>query len=131
MAKFAGLRDPVTLDFENSTIAYCVDAFSITIGALMGTSPVTAYIESATGISGTSFTFVYHIIRKQPLTSLGPDRGWQNRDHGDGHGFCIFHIGVLCSSFRFNPPVGNWWRFGHRGFAYDEEVRWLFCALLT
>jgi AGZA family xanthine/uracil permease-like MFS transporter len=51
MAKFAGLRDPVTLDFENSTIAYCVDAFSISIGALMGTSPVTAFIESATGIS--------------------------------------------------------------------------------
>ena len=55
MAKFAGLRDPVTLDFENSTIAYCVDAFSISMGALMGTSPVTAYVESATGISGTSF----------------------------------------------------------------------------
>lgn len=51
MAKFAGLRDPVTLDFERSTIAYCVDAFSISMGALMGTSPVTAFIESATGIS--------------------------------------------------------------------------------
>lgn len=51
MAKFAGLRDPVTLDFENSTIAYCVDAFSISMGALMGTSPVTAFIESATGIA--------------------------------------------------------------------------------
>ncbi|KAI0776915.1 permease family-domain-containing protein [Trametes elegans] len=51
MAKFAGLRDPVTYDFENSTIAYCVDAFSISMGALMGTSPVTAFIESATGIS--------------------------------------------------------------------------------
>lgn len=53
MAKFAGLRDPVTMDFERSTIAYCVDAFSISMGALMGTSPVTAFIESATGISGT------------------------------------------------------------------------------
>lgn len=51
MAKFAGLRDPVTMDFENSTIAYCVDAISISMGALMGTSPVTAFIESATGIS--------------------------------------------------------------------------------
>ncbi|KLO07302.1 hypothetical protein SCHPADRAFT_945397 [Schizopora paradoxa] len=51
MAKFAGLRDPVTKDFENSTIAYCVDAFSISMGALVGTSPVTAFIESATGIS--------------------------------------------------------------------------------
>ncbi|KAH7102477.1 xanthine/uracil permease [Auriculariales sp. MPI-PUGE-AT-0066] len=51
MAKFAGLRDPVTHDFEGSTIAYCVDAFSISMGALMGVSPVTAYVESATGIS--------------------------------------------------------------------------------
>ena len=51
MAKFAGLRDPVTLDFERSTIAYCVDAFSISMGALMGTSPVTAFVESATGIA--------------------------------------------------------------------------------
>jgi AGZA family xanthine/uracil permease-like MFS transporter len=51
MAKFADLRDPVTLDFEGSSIAYCVDAFSISMGALMGCSPVTAYVESATGIS--------------------------------------------------------------------------------
>ena len=51
MAKFAGLRNPVTMDFENSTIAYCVDALSISLGALMGTSPVTAFVESATGIS--------------------------------------------------------------------------------
>lgn len=61
MVKFAGLRDPVTLDFENSTIAYCVDAFSISMGALVGTSPVTAFIESATGIAGTSSP-QYHII---------------------------------------------------------------------
>ena len=51
MAKFAGLRDPVTMDFEGSTMAYCIDAFSISMGALMGTSPVTVFVESATGIS--------------------------------------------------------------------------------
>jgi len=51
MAKFSGLVDPVTKDFERSTVAYCVDAFSISMGSLMGTSPVTAFIESATGIS--------------------------------------------------------------------------------
>lgn len=55
MAKFAGLRDPVTLDFERSTVAYCVDAFSISMGALLGVSPVTAFVESATGISGKSY----------------------------------------------------------------------------
>ncbi|KJA17332.1 hypothetical protein HYPSUDRAFT_206272 [Hypholoma sublateritium FD-334 SS-4] len=51
MAKFAGLRDPITMDFEGSSIAYCIDAICISLGALMGVSPVTAYIESATGIS--------------------------------------------------------------------------------
>jgi len=50
MARFAGLQDPETMDFENSTIAYCVDAFAISMGALMGTSPVTTFVESATGI---------------------------------------------------------------------------------
>lgn len=54
MAKFAGLRDPVTFDFEGSSVAYCVDAFCISMGALLGSSPVTAYVESATGISGKS-----------------------------------------------------------------------------
>jgi len=58
MAKFAGLRDPVTLDFEGSSIAYCIDAFSISMGALMGVSPVTAYIESATGISGGCYFYL-------------------------------------------------------------------------
>jgi len=52
MAKFAGLRDPVTMDFEGSTVAYCVDAVCISMGALLGTSPVTSFIESAAGIAG-------------------------------------------------------------------------------
>jgi hypothetical protein len=51
MAKFAGVRDPVTQDFEHSAWAYCVDALSIALGALLGTPPVTAFIESATGIA--------------------------------------------------------------------------------
>jgi len=62
MAKFAGLRDPVTLDFENSTIAYCVDAFSISMGALVGTRPVTAFIESATGIAEGGKTGITAIV---------------------------------------------------------------------
>lgn len=40
------------MDFENSTIAYCVDAIAISMGALMGSSPVTTFVESATGIRG-------------------------------------------------------------------------------
>lgn len=62
MAKFAGLRDPVSLDFENSTVAYCVDAFCISMGALMGTSPVTAFVESATGISEGGKTGITAVV---------------------------------------------------------------------
>ena len=51
MARFANLIDPVTQDFEGSSVAYMVDALGISIGALLGTPPVTAYIESGAGIS--------------------------------------------------------------------------------
>jgi adenine/guanine/hypoxanthine permease len=51
MARFAGVIDPVTQDFEGSSVAYMVDAMGISIGAIMGTPPVTAYIESGAGIS--------------------------------------------------------------------------------
>lgn len=51
MAQFADLIDPVTQDFEGSSIAYMVDAVSISIGALLGTPPVTAFVESGAGIS--------------------------------------------------------------------------------
>ncbi|KAI1370696.1 hypothetical protein F4677DRAFT_451098 [Hypoxylon crocopeplum] len=51
MARFANVIDPVTEDFEGSTIAYMVDAISISIGSLLGTPPVTAFIESGAGIS--------------------------------------------------------------------------------
>ncbi|KAH6905004.1 permease family-domain-containing protein [Coprinopsis sp. MPI-PUGE-AT-0042] len=62
MAKFAGLRDPETLDFERSSVAYCIDAFSISMGALMGLSPVTAYVESATGISEGGKTGITAVV---------------------------------------------------------------------
>jgi hypothetical protein len=80
MARFAGVMNERTADFENSTIAYCIDAFSISIGALFGTSPVTAFIESATVRTllfpplGQSYS--YH--------SVGYFRRWQDRF--DGHG---------------------------------------------
>ncbi|KAF2401565.1 hypothetical protein EJ06DRAFT_475880 [Trichodelitschia bisporula] len=51
MARFAGAIDERTQDFENSAIAYTVDALGISIGSLLGTPPVTAYIESGAGIS--------------------------------------------------------------------------------
>lgn len=51
MARFCGAIDERTQDFENSSIAYMVDAFGISIGSLFGSPPVTAYIESGAGIS--------------------------------------------------------------------------------
>jgi AGZA family xanthine/uracil permease-like MFS transporter len=51
MARFAGLMDERTQDFEGSSIAYMVDAFGISIGSLFGSPPVTAFIESGAGIS--------------------------------------------------------------------------------
>ncbi|OAG12279.1 xanthine/uracil permease family protein-like protein [Paraphaeosphaeria sporulosa] len=51
MARFAGLIDERTQDFEGSSIAYTVDALGISIGSLFGTPPVTAFIESGAGIS--------------------------------------------------------------------------------
>lgn len=51
MARFCGVVDSKDGDFPRSTLAYCTDAFCISIGALLGMSPVTAYIESGAGIS--------------------------------------------------------------------------------
>lgn len=51
MARFCGVVDPDTGDFPRSTIAYCTDASCISIGALLGCSPVTVFIESGAGIA--------------------------------------------------------------------------------
>ncbi|RDW82611.1 hypothetical protein BP6252_03723 [Coleophoma cylindrospora] len=51
MARFSGVVDPETGDFPRSTLAYCCDAFSISIGSLFGLSPISAFVESGAGIS--------------------------------------------------------------------------------
>lgn len=51
MVRFCGLVDPKDGDFPRSTIAYCTDAAFISISALFGSSPVTAFIESGAGIA--------------------------------------------------------------------------------
>ncbi|KAK4865763.1 hypothetical protein LT330_009196 [Penicillium expansum] len=51
MARFAGAINEETQDFEGSAIAYMVDAISISIGSLLGSPPVTAFVESGAGIS--------------------------------------------------------------------------------
>ncbi|WOL01885.1 hypothetical protein Cni_G10604 [Canna indica] len=49
MARFAGYVD-ANGDFEGQYFAFMSDAAAIVVGSLLGTSPVTAYIESSTGI---------------------------------------------------------------------------------
>ncbi|XP_071734384.1 adenine/guanine permease AZG1-like [Rutidosis leptorrhynchoides] len=49
MARFAGFTDEKG-DFEGQYFAFMSDASAIVVGSLLGTSSVTAYIESSTGI---------------------------------------------------------------------------------
>ncbi|KAF3433297.1 hypothetical protein FNV43_RR24399 [Rhamnella rubrinervis] len=49
MARFAGFAD-ANGDFEGQYFAFMSDATSIVVGSLLGTSPVTTFIESSTGI---------------------------------------------------------------------------------
>ena len=49
MARFAGFTDD-NGDFEGQYFAFMSDAASIVVGSLLGTSPVTTFIESSTGI---------------------------------------------------------------------------------
>ncbi|KAI9116216.1 hypothetical protein K1719_013146 [Acacia pycnantha] len=49
MARFAGFVD-LNGDFEGQYFAFLSDAASIVVGSLLGTSPVTTFIESSTGI---------------------------------------------------------------------------------
>ncbi|KAF5681866.1 MFS AGZA xanthine uracil permease [Fusarium denticulatum] len=51
MVRFCGVVDDRDGDFPRSTLAYCCDAISISISALFGCSPVTAFIESGAGIA--------------------------------------------------------------------------------
>ena len=49
MVRFAGFTDD-NGNFEGQYFAFMSDAASIVVGSLLGTSPVTAFIESSTGI---------------------------------------------------------------------------------
>lgn len=51
MARFAGVVDVKNSSFPRSTIAYCTDAFCISMGSLFGVSPVTTFVESGAGIA--------------------------------------------------------------------------------
>jgi AGZA family xanthine/uracil permease-like MFS transporter len=82
MARFSGAVDPETGDFPRSTLAYCTDAISISIGSLLGSSPVTAFIESGAGITEggrtgltamtTGFCFLVSIFFAPIFASIPP-----------------------------------------------------------
>lgn len=113
MAKFAGLRDPVTLDFENSTIAYCVDAFSISMGALIGTSPVTAFIESATGIAGMWHYLWYLSLLKHTC------RGWEDWHYCGGGWPSFLCVRLLRTYICLHPLLGYGRCSRHCRLPYD------------
>lgn len=82
MARFGGFLDSRTQDFENSSIAYCVDAFSITIGSVFGCPPVTAFVESGAGISEGGRTGITSMVT----------------------GFCFFIAVFFAPIFASIPP---------------------------
>lgn len=62
MVRFCGVVNPKDGDFPRSTIAYCTDAAFISVGAIFGSSPVTAFIESGAGIAEGGRTGLTAII---------------------------------------------------------------------
>lgn len=51
MARFCRRTTGKDEDFPRSTTAFCIDSICISLGALLGCSPVTAFIESGAGIA--------------------------------------------------------------------------------
>lgn len=49
-------------NFPRSVQAYCADGLAIVVGSMMGTSPCTTYIESATGIQSGGRTGVTALV---------------------------------------------------------------------
>eukprot|EP00483_Globobulimina_turgida_P006180 UN06190 len=50
LADYAKILDKNNNDFERSQHAFCADAVGTIIGSLFGTSPVTTFVESSSGI---------------------------------------------------------------------------------
>ncbi|KAJ3038446.1 hypothetical protein HDV00_000638 [Rhizophlyctis rosea] len=108
MAKFAGFLKP-NGDFNNSMQAFLTDASSISIGALMGLSPVTAFVESGAGITEggktgltaitTGLFFILSLFFAPIFASFPP---WAT-------GPALLIVGVMMSQEAF--PRINWHYF--------------------
>jgi hypothetical protein len=102
MARFSGVVDPETGDFPRSTLAYCTDAICISMGALLGVSPVTVCkLHFSSNPSSTILT-------------LGSHRVWsrhcgRRKDWSDRHDLrpLLPHFHVLRSYFCFHSAMGH------------------------
>ncbi|KAJ6742363.1 ADENINE/GUANINE PERMEASE AZG1 [Salix viminalis] len=100
MATFAGFTD-INGDFEGQYFAFMSDAISIVVGSLLGTSPLTTFVESSTGIKEggrtglTALTvagyffiafFFTPILSSIPTWAVGTsiDFGWSFDDESGG-----------------------------------------------
>ncbi|XP_044955314.1 adenine/guanine permease AZG1-like [Hordeum vulgare subsp. vulgare] len=87
MARFAGFVDDATGEFEGQYFAFMSDATAIVFGSLLGTSPVTVFIESSTGIREggrtgltaltaslyfTAALFITPLLASIPAWAVGP-----------------------------------------------------------
>ena len=61
MANFAGLSDEQG-QFPGQEAAFVIDSIGTSLGALLGTSPVTTYIESAEGIEAGGRTGITSVV---------------------------------------------------------------------
>lgn len=101
MARFCNRTRNRNGDFPRSTVAYCTDAFCISMGSLVGCSPVTAFVESGAGIAEggrtgltaivTGLCFLLSIFFAPIFASIPP---WATG--------CTL---VLVRHFRFSPAV--------------------------
>lgn len=82
MARFCGVMDERTQDFEGSALAYTVDSIGVSIGSLLGVPPITAYIESGAGISEGGATGITAMVT----------------------GFCFFIAVFFAPIFASIPP---------------------------
>lgn len=62
MARFCHRARDQQGDFPRATVAYCTDALMISLGALVGCSPVTVFVESGAGIAEGGRTGIAGIV---------------------------------------------------------------------
>jgi AGZA family xanthine/uracil permease-like MFS transporter len=114
MARFSGVVDPSTGDFPRSTIAYSVDAFTISIGSLFGLSPVSAFVESGAGMLPIHVRDIANPQSRHP-------RRRPHRPYRHHHGHMLLYLAVLCPHLCFYTPMGHRGSFSPRGLHDDAR----------